>query len=73
MLFSHVKVSRLCAKPRVLFHWCLYDEMLRRVVPANIHNPPPSLFPEKGFLTLRQEERGVSDKQTKYKGNRGSQ
>ena len=26
MLFSHVKISRFCAKVHLVFYWCLYNK-----------------------------------------------
>ena len=28
MLFSHVKISSFCAKAHLVFHWCLYNNLL---------------------------------------------
>ena len=27
MVFSHVKVSRFCAKAHLVFYWCLYNKV----------------------------------------------
>ena len=32
MLFSHVKISSFRTKAHVVFHWCLYNEVLFQVL-----------------------------------------